>query len=270
MRFFIFLVALSRSLFAYRGFISGSVKREFQLKYQNSVLGALWSILNPLAMIVVYTLIFSQIMRAKLPGVDSTYAYSIYLCAGVLTWGFFAEITSRSQNVFLEHAGLLKKISFPRISLPIIVVLNALLNFAIVFSLFTLFLILTNNFPGWVYFAIFPVLLIQIIFSVGLGMILGVLNVFFRDVGQFFGIFLQFWFWLTPIVYPSDILPAAIRKILSFNPMMPLMQCYQGILVNGQWPQWGSLVPVGILCVIFCAFGLQLFRKHSGEIVDEL
>ncbi len=97
-----------RALWAYRGFIVGSVKREFQSKYRNSLLGALWTVLNPLAMITVYTVIFSQIMRAKLPGVDSTFAYSIYLCTGILIWGLFAEIVMRAQNTFLEHANLLK------------------------------------------------------------------------------------------------------------------------------------------------------------------
>ena len=116
---------LLKPLWAYRGFILGSVKREFQSKYRNSLLGASWTVINPLAMIVVYTVIFSQIMRAKLPGVDSTFAYSIYLCAGVLTWGLFAEITGRAQNTFLENANLLKKLSFPRLCLPAMVVANA-------------------------------------------------------------------------------------------------------------------------------------------------
>jgi len=172
-------------------------------------------------MILVYTVIFSQIMRAKLPGVDSTFAYSIYLCAGVLTWGLFAEIIGRGQNVFIENANLLKKLSFPRICLPIIVVLNAGLNFAIIFGLFTGFLILSGNFPGEVFLAVFPVLVVQIVFSIGLGITLGVLNVFFRDVGQFFGIFLQFWFWFTPIVYPLTILPEEVRPLLVLNPWPP-------------------------------------------------
>ena len=111
---------------AYRGFVLGIVKREFQSKYRNSLLGAAWNIIKPLAMIVVYTVIFAQVMRAKLPGVDSTFAYSIYLCAGVLTWGLFVEMVGRGQTMFLDNANLLKKISFPRITLPIVVVLNAL------------------------------------------------------------------------------------------------------------------------------------------------
>jgi len=203
--------AMLKSLWAYRGFIIGSVKREFQPKYRNSLLGAAWTVLNPLAMIIVYTVIFSQIMRAKLPGIDSTFAYSIYLCAGVLTWGLFAEIAGRAQNTFLEHANLLKKLSFPRLCLPVTVVANALLNFAIVFGLFSVFLLISGNFPGLVYLALVPVLMILIAFAIGLGITLGVLNVFFRDVGQFFGIVIQFWFWLTPIVYPISILPECAR-----------------------------------------------------------
>lgn len=259
-----------KALWIYRGFILGSVKREFQSKYRNSLLGAGWTVLNPLAMIVVYTIIFAQVMRAKLPGVDTAFAYSIYLCAGVLTWGLFAEITGRAQNMFLEHANLLKKLSFPRLCLPVIVVSNASLNFAIVFGLFTAFLLMSGNFPGWSYLALLPVLAIQIAFSIGLGISLGVLNVFFRDVGQFFGIFLQFWFWLTPVVYPISILPERFQPLMSLNPMARLAGAYQTILVSGQWPNWRALLPVAVLALLLCALGFHLFRKHAGEMVDEL
>jgi lipopolysaccharide transport system permease protein len=134
-----------RNIAAYRGFIAGSVKREFQSKYRNSILGALWTVLNPLAMIIVYTVIFSQVMRNRLPGAGSAYAYSIYLCAGVLTWNLFTEIATKGQSVFIDNAGLIKKLNFPRLCLPIIVVLNALLNFGIIFGLFTLFLLVSGN-----------------------------------------------------------------------------------------------------------------------------
>ncbi len=262
--------AMLKSVWAYRGFVAGSVKREFQAKYRNSLLGAAWTLLNPLAMILVYTLVFSQVMRTKLPGNDSGYAYSIYLCAGVLTWGLFAEITSRSQNVFLEHANLIKKLAFPRICLPLIVVANALLNFLIVFGLFVGFLLLSGNFPGWVFLAVVPLILIEVLFSVGLGIILGVLNVFFRDVGQFFAIFLQFWFWFTPIVYPATILPEGVRSLLAWNPMAGLIGAYQAILVDAQLPAWPTLLPITLLGLVLCVFGMRLFRRRAGELVDEL
>ncbi|KFI08587.1 ABC transporter permease [Massilia sp. BSC265] len=254
----------------YRGFIAGSVRREFQAKYRNSLFGAAWTILNPLAMILVYTVIFSQVMGTRLQGNVGHFAYSIYLCAGILTWGLFAEITTRGQNVFLEHANLIKKLQFPRICLPIVVVLNAFVNFAIIFGLFTAFLALSGAFPGWTYLALLPVLAILVLFAIGLAMTLGVLNVFFRDVGQFFTIVLQFWFWFTPIVYPLAALPEEIRPLLAWNPMAAVIQACQGILLDNRLPHWPSLIPVTLLALLFCALGLHLFRKRAGEMVDEL
>ena len=106
--------AMLRALWSYRGFILGSIKREFQAKYRNSLVGSAWAVFNPLAMIVVYTVVFAEVMRTRLPGVDGTFAYSIFLCAGILTWGLFAEIVGRGQSVFIENANLLKKLNFPR------------------------------------------------------------------------------------------------------------------------------------------------------------
>ncbi|MFL6671679.1 MAG: ABC transporter permease [Massilia sp.] len=259
-----------RGLWAYRGFVLGSVKREFQSKYSNAILGAAWSLLSPLAMIVVYTVIFAEVMHSKLPGADSRFAYSIYLCAGILTWGLFAEIVARGQAMFIEQANLIKKISFPRICLPLIVVLNALVNFGIIFGLFTLFLLGSSQFPGLVWFAILPVLALQVLLAIGIGMIAGVLNVFFRDVGQFVTIAMQFWFWFTPIVYPASILPEQVRPLLAYNPMARVIQAYQDVLVKGAAPDWAGLFPVLVLAVLLCVLGMRLFRKRSGEMVDEL
>jgi lipopolysaccharide transport system permease protein len=220
--------------------------------------------------VFVYTVIFSQVMQAKLPGVTSQFAYSVYLCAGVLTWGLFVDTVSKVQNVFIEKANLLKKINFPGLCLPVILLANATVNFAIVFSLFTIFLIIMGEFPGVVYVSLIPLLLLQTAFSFGLGVTLGVLNVFFRDVGQFFTVVLQFWFWLTPVVYPLSILPLELQNVIQYNPMTMLVTCYQQVLVSGQWPQWQTLWPVAVAALALCALALRLFRQHAGEMVDEL
>lgn len=259
-----------RKILAYRDFILGSVKREFQLKYRNSILGAAWTVIQPAAMILVYTVVFSQVMRARFPGADSPFAYSIYLCAGVLTWGLFAEILGRSVNVFIDNANIMKKINFPRICLPVILLLNALINFLLIFGLFVLFLLFSGNFPGWVMLGLLPVLFLLLAFALGLGITLGVLNVFFRDVGQMLGVALQFWFWLTPVVYSATILPPVAQKWLPLNPMVAVINAFQTVLVLGKWPDWGSLLPVSGLAVLFCMSGLVLFRRHVGEMVDEL
>lgn len=264
------LLTMIKPLWAYRGFILGSVKREFQTKYRNTMFGAVWNVLQPLAMIIVYTVIFSEIMQAKLPGVDSTFGFGIYLCAGILTWGLFAEITTRAQAMFLDNSNLLKKISFPRLCLPTTVVANGLLNFTIVFSLFSVFLLISGNWPGLPYVSLVPILALLVLFALGLGIVLGVLNVFFRDVGQFFGIFITFWFWLTPIVYPASILPESIQPFMAWNPMASIMAAVQGVLVRGDWPNWQSLIYPLVFGLVLCLLGLRLFRKHAGEIVDEL
>lgn len=263
-------ITMLKALWNYRGFILGNVKREFQSKYRNSLLGSAWTVLNPLAMIIVYTVIFSEVMQAKLAGSTGTYAYSIYLCAGVLTWGLFSEIVMRAQGMFIDNANFLKKINFPRMCLPITVVANSLVNFGIIFSLFTLFLIFTGNFPGVVYIALIPAIIVLVVFAIGLGITIGVLNVFFRDVGQFFGIFIQFWFWLTPIVYPMTILPAGIKPYVLMNPIAGVIGIFQSVLVKGIWPDWMTILPASVSAIILSMLGLHLFRKHAGEMVDEL
>jgi lipopolysaccharide transport system permease protein len=258
------------ALWSFRGFVYSSVKREFQAKYRTSLLGIVWMVLQPLALVSVYILVFSQIMGARLGGSEGRFAYGIYLCAGLLTWGLFAEVLGRTINVFVDNANLLKKLSFPRLCLPLIVRLGSLLNFSIIFGLFVLFLLASGNFPGWVFLGLFPVLFVQVLFSVGLGVILAVFNVFFRDVGQLFAIVLQFWFWLTPIVYPREVLPGWVSQWLVLNPMAALIESYQLVLVHARWPNWVDLLPTFLLALLLCFLGLIWYRRHAPDMVDEL
>jgi lipopolysaccharide transport system permease protein len=172
--------------------------------------------------------------------------------------------------VFLDNGNMIKKLNFPRICLPAITVINALVNFGITFALFIVFLLLTQSFPGWVVFYTLPVLLIQVALAAGIGTIAGVLNVFFRDVGQFVNILLQFWFWFTPIVYSAATLPQSVRPLIRFNPAAALAEAYQGIYVYGNAPNWHSLWHVAALAAVVCAVALLLFRRHAGDMVDEL
>lgn len=269
-RFYRPLLARTRALWQYKGFVSGMVGREFRIRYLNSLFGSIWSILNPLAMIIVYTVIFSKIMQARLAGDNDTMAYGIFLCAGLLPWGFFSELLARSPNIFIEQANLLKKINFPRITLPVILFLSTAINFVIIFGIFLLFLLISGRFPGTSIVACVPLLLIQQIFALGLGMVLGTINVFFRDVGQFIGIVLQFWFWLTPIIYPVTILPERIRNIIELNPMTRVVAAYQEIVLHGHLPQWSlfRFHIIGALAALIVGF--IVFRKLSADIVDEL
>jgi lipopolysaccharide transport system permease protein len=258
------------ALWAYRGFVLGMVARDFRGRYLGSALGGFWAVLNPLAQILIYTLVFSQVMRTRLPNVQDPLAYSLYLCAGLLTWNYFVEVLLRGQTVFLEQANMLKKVSFPRVTLPSYVFLSATVNFSIIWGLFLALLLLIGRWPGWVLVALVPLLLIQQALAVGLGLVLGVTNVFFRDVAQAVGVGLQFWFWLTPIVYPLSAVPEGVRDLIRWNPVYPLVTSYQRIIVEHQWPVWSQLWLVAVVAVAIAVISDTAFRHLAGAMVDEL
>lgn len=260
-----------RSLWQYRGFVWGSVLREFNGKYRESLFGAFWAVAGPLTMIVIYTIVFAQLMRPTLPGHESTpFAFSIYLCAGVIAWNLFAEMLGRLNNVFLESGNLIKKANFPRICLPVIVILSALINFGILLGIYLLFLAMIGYWPGWPLLSIIPLLVLQLLFTTGLGVALGTLNVFFRDVGQITGVVLQFWFWLTPIVYTLQALPEGARELMRFNPLLPLISAWQTVCLDRAWPDFASLLPLALLTLLMLWLGAWLFLGRVGELVDEL
>lgn len=254
----------------FRAFISGSVKREFQGRYRNSLFGAAWTVLNPLSMIAVYTLVFSQVMRSRLPGVDSAFAYSLFLMAGLIPWGLFAEIVSRGQNMFLENANLIKKVSFPKACLAINLLLSSLINFAIVLGLFLPVAFAIGLVPDWSLLAIVPLVVLEVCIAMSLGLILGVFNVFFRDAGQFTGIFLQFCFWLTPIVYAIEIIPASYQDWLRLNPLAPLFTAFQTIFVRGTFPEWQSLGSTALVALLLVIYAAAVLKKRAADMVDEL
>lgn len=262
-----------RDIFRFRSFIIGSIRRDIQSQYQGSLLGGTWVILQPLAMIAIYTLVFSNVMRSRLPGIDAAYGYSIYLCAGVLTWGYFSEGLTRLQGVFIANSNLLKKAAFPRICLPLIAIGTASFNFFIIFTLFLLFLLFGGNWPGWTLLALLAPLIVQIILTTGVGILAATLNVFFRDIGQLVNVGLLFWFWLTPIVYPISVLPDWTQGWLWLNPFSILMHHYQQILLMGQLPDalaWQRLALLAVFAVLLLAWGWKVYRVRAPEMADEL
>lgn len=261
---------MARALWEYRSFIRGMVAREFRARYVHSLLGGLWAILQPLALILIYTVVFGRLMHARLPGHDDPLAYSLYLCAGLLPWLYFSELLQRCQTVFLDHAALVKKVSFPRIILPAILLLSSTINFAIIFALFAAFLLASGRWPGWPLLAFLPLLALQQAFALGLGICLGTVNVFFRDVAHAVAVSLQFWFWLTPIIYPATVLPETAARLVRLNPLYGPIGAYQQIVLVGDWPSWPVAIVPALAALGALAAGLTVFQRLSGEMVDEL
>lgn len=258
-----------RRLWQYRGFVLGSVGREIRLRYRGSLFGASWLVFTPLVMIAIYTLVFAQIMHSRLPGVSGDYSYSIYLCAGLLQWNLFAEIVQRLQGTFLENANLLKKASFPRLTLPLITVLGAGFNFVVIYGLFLLVLLGLGQLSPVL--LVYPAILAVLIWlASAAGLLLAVLNVFFRDIAQITGVVLQLIFWATPIVYPESILPAWLHRFIEYNPLFGLMTASHALHVQGQMYHLSVLAYPAAWALVLSALAAFAYRRLYAEMLDEI
>ena len=258
------------NLWDYRYFIFSSIRNEIVSRFARSKLGGLWMIINPLSQVLIYALILSNVLAAKLPGIDNQYAYAIYLMGGLLAWNLFSDIIGRCLNLFIEQANLMKKINFPRITLPTIIAGSCLLNNILLFvSMLVIFALLGHQF-NVVMLWLIPLTFIVLVFAMSAGLIIGLMNVFLRDISQVIPIILQMLFWFTPIVYPVTIIPEAFRHWLNLNPIYPLTDAYQQIIVYGNSPQWENLTNLAVITLLLFGLSLFLFRRASVEIMDAL
>ena len=254
----------------YRFFIVSSIKTELRSKFVRSSLGGLWMILNPLSQVLIFAFVLSAVLSAKLPGITNQYAYAIYLMAGTLGWSLFAEIVNRCLTLFIDNGNILKKLVFPRIALPLIVTGSALVNNVLLFVAILAIFGVLGHLPSMALIWLPVLMVINIALALGIGLGLGVLNVFMRDIGQVVPVLMQFLFWFTPIVYMANIIPEQYREWLAFNPMIPIINGYQNILLYNKEPDWTGLGVITLIALSLLAFSLVLFRKASPEMVDQL
>ncbi|AFO48865.1 ABC transporter permease [Pseudomonas sp. GD03817] len=264
------MFGMIKGIWSYRGFIISSIKNEFISRFARSKLGGLWMIIHPLAQVAIYALILSNVLAAKLPGIDNKYAYALYLMAGILAWNLFAEIVSRCLTLFIEQGNIMKKMRFPRITLPVIVVGSCLLNNVLLFAAVMLVFSLLGHYPTLQILWLIPLVMIVVALSVGIGLVLGILNVFLRDVGQVVPIVLQVLFWFTPIVYMVNVIPEHLRATLSFNPMYPIVTAYHDVLLYAKAPDLSQAVVMIGISFGLLLLGLFLFRRSVPEMVDVL
>ncbi|MDI9219890.1 ABC transporter permease [Pantoea sp. EA-12] len=259
-----------KNTYQFRGFILSSVRREFQSKYRTSILGPVWIFAQPISLILVYTIVFSTLMRGRIADSTSPISYSIFLCSGIIFWNYFMEMISKSTVVYLQNANSIKKISFPKICLTIVIAITSSINFSIIMGVFIIVMIVTGSLHPLSILYVIPLSLLMLCFALSLGMILGLINVFFRDVGNFINVFMQFWFWLTPIVYPLTILPQWAKDIVLMNPLTGIVISSQSVFVKGYMNDFSILLPAVIASVVLSLIGIVLFKKRFNEMVDEL
>jgi lipopolysaccharide transport system permease protein len=259
-----------REIWQFRGLVRALTLSDLRGRYTGAILGPAWLILQPLAMVIVYTVIFSQVMKARMPGQAGEYAYSQFLCAGLMAWNFFTDILTRGKNVFVEHSNLIKKTSFPRLVLLLPVVALAIVNLLIMFVLTMGFFVAIGSAPGWAVITLIPMLVLLGLLSLGLALLAAVFQVFFRDIGQGIDIGLQFLFWSTPIIYAVGILPTNFAKALSWNPIFGPVSQIQHVFLTGEWPNWEVLGYPLLFAAVLWSVALLSYKRLYPSMLDEL
>jgi lipopolysaccharide transport system permease protein len=260
-----YVLAAPRSLWRHRTLLRSMVQRDIEVRYRGSMLGALWTLVSPLFLIVVYAVFFGAFMQMR-PGPDSEASdYGLFVMAGVLPWLAFSDALSQSTGLISANRNMVRKVVFPLEILPCVSVLSALVNQLIGLALLlAAILLLTDSIPLGVLLLLVP-LIPQVLLTLGLCWFLASMGVFLRDLGQAMGILLTAWVFLTPIFYPAEIVPEEFAWIIKWNPMASIVAIYRAILL-GQGPLTFEMVtyPLVLGALVFVFGGYWFMRTKSA------
>lgn len=243
-------------------------RRDFKERYIGMGLGQFWFILHPIIMIAIYSIIFSELMKLKGNISDNAYAYSVYVVPGILAWTAFSTVINREHNIFTARAGLIRKISVPAYTYQLSIIITEFLVFCISMCLGMLFLIIVNYPLSWNFLWLFPIMILQVIFSFGFGVILSLFSPFIKDFKVVIPIVLQLWFWMTPIIYIKEITETKYPLILKYNPFYQYLHLYQDIFVYSKSPSVGSLIDITLISSITIVIAAYLYKKMISSIKD--
>lgn len=253
-----------REIVRFRDLVTALVVRELKMRYRGSVLGFVWSFLNPLLLMAVYALVFSFFTRHQIEN------YTLFVLTGLLPWLWFSTGLSHSVGSIVSGGPLIKKIVFPVEILPLVTVLSNLANYLLSLPvLFAFFLFFGVNLTAWA--LLLPVLiLVQFVFMTGLALALSSLNVYLKDIEQVMGNFLTLAFFLTPILYPASFVPERFKILLYLNPLAPLFEGYRNVLFYGSPPPWEWVGGLAILSLLVAAAGFATFNHFRDAFAEEV
>ena len=253
------------SLYRYRSLLKALVLKDLKLKYRGSVFGFLWSLANPLLMIVVYTLAFTFILGMR------TKMFAFYLMLGQLAWTFFASSMMMSTASIVDNSGLLRTVVFPRAILPIATVLFNFAQYLLTIGVFLPLMFAWYRIPLVEPMLLFPVVLVlHVAFTIGIALILATITVFFRDVRHLVEVALAVLFWLTPIVYELDRVPERLRLLILLSPMSPFVVAYQKLLFFREWPEATVCLVAVIYAVGAFVAGVALVLAFEDRLTEQL
>lgn len=251
-------------LYRYREMLKNLVRKDLRTRYKGSFFGFLWTFINPLLQLLVYTAIFSTIMRVNID------KYHMFLFVALLPWIFFSNSILLSTNAIVGNKDLIKKVYFPRIVLPISVVTSGLINLLFGFIIVILALLITGVGITAAIIYLPVVTIVAFVMTLGFSLLFSSLNVFFRDLEHILGIATMAWFYFTPVLFSVDMIPPSFMKVFFLNPMTPIILSFRDVLYYGQAPDWrmlGISLLIGLLLVLF---GSQVFHMLEKNFAEEI
>lgn len=240
------------------------VRRDFSLRYKRSVLGMLWSLMQPLAQLLVLVFLFEKVVPLNID------AYPVFVFCALLPWTWFSACLSSAGSLFVGNRDMVRRPNFIPANLVIINTLSNLITFLLALPILFAMLVLYDK-TLTLYLLYLPLLmLLQGVFVTGLGMILATLNVFYRDVQYVIGVALMLLFYLTPVFYQSQTVTEGYRTLYTLNPIAVLIESYRAIFFYGTAPEWSALLFVGIASVVVCGLGYLVYSCLFHNVIDTI
>lgn len=259
------LIAHARELFKHRELLWLITQREIKVRYKQSALGALWAILQPFSLMVIFTVFFSWFARMASDGIP----YPLFSYAALLPWIFFSTSLSFAVPSLIANSYIITKIYFPREIVPLASVLAAFLDFVIAALIFVVMLAFYRVAPTWNIFYVAPLLAIQVTFTVGICLLLSAFTVLYRDVRHMLPLAIQIWMFVTPILYPASIVPARWRAwYFALNPMAVIIEGYRRAVIQGAQPELKYLALAAVVSCLLVWVGYKYFKHLEREFAD--
>ncbi len=246
------------------------VVRDLKMRYVGSMVGFFWSVINPLLTLLIYTFLFSVILKVKLSGEAGVTNFALYLFCGMLPWIAFQDTVNRSTTCVVDHEKLIKKLVFPAKILPLYIAISSLISEFIGVVILLLAIIFIMHFISPFILLLPIIVFFQVLFSLGFSFAFAALNVPVRDISPISGVLLTVWMYLTPIFYPQTIVPERYIDIYMLNPMAHLVIMYRDIFLNNKMFSIFSLFYFSLVSVLFFLAGYFIFTKFHKKFVDFL
>lgn len=250
--------------------ITQLISRDFKVKYKRSVLGILWSLLNPLLTMTVMTIVFSQMFRFEVPGTN----YIVYLLTGIIIFNYFSQASNAAMASVVENFTLINKVYIPKYIFPIAKCLFVGIDFLLTLIPWIIIILLSQVGLGThpasinIYYLLLPfIFFFMFLFTVGMGLMLSCVSVFLRDVFHIYGIILTLWNYLTPVFYSVDMLPEILKTLMKFNPLYQFITSVRSIVLYGTMPSIGSMLAVVVSGVVMLLIGAFIFKKKQDKFI---